>query len=285
MRLYNFEAERLLREKVLAIREEHARWRCIRLDFSSQHDRYNERLISHVVMNIVKGLFDEGDGHIYLCDDGEVFILFQGKASDIVARLAGQYSDLNYELYDLGLHWERFHALCQAKVETAQAGIFDAVETTVMKPLRELDAVRFRSAQQKRIKRERMQVLVVEDDPFTRRLVNGTLKGAYDIIEAGDGEAALSAYETYAPDAVFLDIELPDTNGHEILGKLLACDRTAFVVMLSANSVKENILVALEKGAQGFATKPFARDKLIHYLSLCETMRRSQVTAIGGAHA
>ena len=48
--------------------------------------------------------------------------------------------------------------------------------------------------------------------------------------------------------------------------------------MLSANSMKENILAALEKGAQGFVTKPFAKEKLMHYLRVRESMRQ------GNAH-
>ena len=144
--------------------------------------------------------------------------------------------------------------------------------------LRDPDADLFNVASAKRNNRVRRLVLLVEDDPFTRRLVMTSLKGDYDVMEAGNGEEAIRAYENFAPDAVFLDIGLPDVNGQVILGKLLALDKFAFVIMLSANSVKENILAALEKGAQGFVTKPFAKDKLIHYLRLCDNMRRARTT-------
>ena len=119
-----------------------------------------------------------------------------------------------------------------------------------------------------------MSVLLVEDDPFTRRLVVNALKADFDVWEAEDAAHAYQMYGTHAPDAVLLDIELPDSNGHVVLSKLLRLDREAFVVMLSANSVKENILAALEKGAQGFITKPFAKEKLMHYMRQCVSFRQ-----------
>jgi two-component system chemotaxis response regulator CheY len=94
------------------------------------------------------------------------------------------------------------------------------------------------------------------------------------VLEAGDCATALHLYAMHAPDATFLDIELPDANGYTVLKQCVAADKAAFIVMLSANSVKEHILASLEEGAQGFVTKPFTKEKLIHYLNMCETARK-----------
>lgn len=280
MQLYTYYAEQLLVDKSKAISAQASRWRCIYLNFSEHSDRPR----NHVVTNIFKELFKGEDGNIYLCKNGDVFLLFTGKVGGVVEKLEGQFRDINYQLFDLGLQWAPFFELCESKLTALQSqGPAEASPVPAPKPLREINAEIFRDAKLKRAGRPRLQVLVVEDDPFTRRLVHGTLKGEYEVIEAADGEEAIAAYEAFAPDAVFLDIELPDTNGHEILSQLLAFDPSAFVVMLSANSVKENILTALEKGAQGFATKPFAREKLIHYLRLCETLRRGRAIPTNGA--
>ena len=294
MKLYSHQAAGFLHAKAKSISEQPDSWRCIYLDFTSQKDAYSDGVRSYVVTNIFKDLLEGEDGYVYLCDDGDVFILFQGKVSDIMGRLGEHFKGLAEgrslhggeeaicTVFDLSMQWNVFFALCEQKLtllqnELSKAGQVAAV-TTVNKPLRDVDQQMFQAATYKRAGRKRLLVLVVEDDPFTRRLVSGALKANYDVVEAEDGESALRAFESNAPDAVFLDIELPDTNGHVVLGKLLACDKSAFIVMLSANSMKENILAALEKGAQGFVTKPFAKEKLMHYLRVRESMRQ------GNAH-
>lgn len=285
MRLYNRQAETFLFEKVKSISEQHVRWRAIHIDFSAHQDEGADALRSYVVTNIIKDLLEYEDGYVYLCKDGDVIILFQGKVRDILARLGEQFHDVGlinspgddgyYHLFDLSQDWQKFYAICEYKAaETKTPAAPPSPPEPAQKPLRDLDPARMQAGKQARAARKSLLVLIVEDDPFTRRLVIGTLRSEFDIIEAESGASALALYEKHAPDAVFLDIELPDTSGHVVLSKLLAGDAGAFVVMLSANSNKENILAALEKGAQGFATKPFAREKLIHYLRLCETARR-----------
>ncbi len=300
MRLYNQNAEALLLAKAKSIQEQPNSWRAIYLDFTSRKDPYSEGLRSYAVTNILKDLLESEDGYVYLCADGDVFILFQGKVSDIMNRLGEHFQGLGdgttssadeaiYTVFDLSMQWDHFFTLCERKATEAEAANEKSDQPAFVpahKPLREIDADILSAAAARRSNRKRMQVLVVEDDPFTRRLVVSTLKADYDVIEADDGATALTAYEGHAPDAVFLDIELPDTNGHVVLNKLLNADKSAFVIMLSANSMKENILAALEKGAQGFVTKPFAKEKLMHYLRQCETMRSNRLSIkTGGVRA
>lgn len=295
LKVFHQDAVLFLREKAKAIAAEAIRWRCIHMDFSTLQNRCSEGLRNYAAHTVIDALNDE-EGSIYLCRDGDLFVLFQGKVGDIVDKLGAHFKDIAdpastaqegttlYTLYDLSLerNWNEFLTRVTQKAELLQKKDEPALPPP-SPPLRNLNAATFKAASAQRQGRKRLEVLVVEDDPFTRRLVTGTLKGDYDVIEAGDGAAAIHAYETHAPDAVFLDIQLPDTNGHLLLEKLLGFDPSAFIVMLSANSVKENILSALEHGAQGFATKPFAREKLIHYLRLCESTRRNH-PATGAIH-
>ena len=76
-------------------------------------------------------------------------------------------------------------------------------------------------------------------------------------------------YVTHAPDVLFLDIELPDITGHDVLQKVLEMDPDAFVIMLSGNGNKENIFKAMKTGAKGFVGKPFTKDKLLQYILKC----------------
>lgn len=300
MKLLSHNAESLLFEKVKSLSEQHSSWRCLYINFSDHKEQYNEGLRTHVVTNIIKELLEEEEGFIYLCEDGDVFILFQGKVSHIIGKLGEQFKGLGkekgavqpeddiYTVFDLSTHWQIFYTLCKNKAVVAPTEKPKAAAALAgsAADLREADTVLFRAALAKRTARKRLLVLLVEDDPFTRRLVNNSLKADFDVIEAADGNEAIRLYESNAPDAVFLDIGLPDVNGQVILNKLLTLDKQAFLIMLSANSVKENILAALEKGAQGFITKPFAKEKLLHYLRLCASLKQARpAQGKGNTHA
>lgn len=299
MKLCNRDAEHLLLEKVKSLSEHHDSWRCIYINFAAHKNEYSEGLRTHVITTIIKELLEHEEGYIYLCEDSDAFILFQGKASAILDKLGEHFKGLHnahptaqpedelYTIFDLSRHWQIFLSLCKTKAAAILPALFPTVnagpvvQTKSTLPI--FDTTLFSAANAKRHTRKRLVVLIVEDDPFTRRLVASTLKGDYDVIEAGDGAQAIHMYEKSAPDMVFLDIELPDVNGHVLLAKFLAFDPSAFIVMLSANSIKENILAALEKGAQGFIAKPFTKEKLTHYLRMCQTMRQGQALQKQGA--
>ncbi len=289
MKLLSRNAELLLTERVNLIAKNHDSWRCIYVKSYSAAGM-DQQVKTGIITGIIKSLLGGDEGYIYLCSDGDLFILFQGQTTPILNRIGGHFADLNlgsdsayhkdeqYTVFDLSKHWESFYKLCSSKlvVTNPETRAVEIVKPLENKMLPEIDRNLFAAALKKRNHRQRLVVMLVEDDPFTRRLISGVLKQDYDIIEAGSGLAAQKAYELNAPDAVFLDIELPDVNGHQLLNKFLSLDKAAFIVMLSANSMKENILIALEKGAQGFVAKPFVREKLIHYLRTCESLRRQK---------
>ena len=87
-----------------------------------------------------------------------------------------------------------------------------------------------------------------------------------------NAETALQSYAQIAPDILFLDINLPNVTGHELLEKILLLDPQAYIIMLSGNSDKENVLQAMQRGARGFVAKPFTPDKLYQYIERCPTL-------------
>ena len=111
--------------------------------------------------------------------------------------------------------------------------------------------------------------MMVEDDRFTSTYAATILGTDFDLLIAKDGEEAIEAYIKNAPDIVFLDIHLPGLSGHDVLKALHAIDPEAFIVMLSADTVKENIVEATQHGARKFLKKPFTKERLI------ETVRNS----------
>ncbi len=111
-----------------------------------------------------------------------------------------------------------------------------------------------------------MLVLVVEDDEAVRELVVRTLSGdGHTIIAARDGLEALAIIETTMPDAVVLDVHMPNMNGFEVLNHLRSMDDTENVpiLMLTARGSLADVQRAKNLGATDFICKPFATRLLL----------------------
>jgi CheY-like chemotaxis protein len=110
-------------------------------------------------------------------------------------------------------------------------------------------------------------VLIVDDDPFIRKLVATTLEdvAGFDLREAGDGREALEVAGDTPPELVFLDIDMPEIDGIEACRRLRADPETAgaTIVMLTAAAGGEAQREAEEAGADLFLTKPFSPLELL----------------------
>jgi CheY-like chemotaxis protein len=105
-------------------------------------------------------------------------------------------------------------------------------------------------------------VLIVDDDPFIRRLIATTLEdvAGFDIEEAGDGLEAIAAARATQPAIVFLDIDMPRMNGIDACRELRALDgelTDMTIVMLTAAGPDAEA-EARTAGADLFLTKPFS---------------------------
>lgn len=105
-------------------------------------------------------------------------------------------------------------------------------------------------------------VLIVDDDPFIRKLIATTLEdvSAFDLHEAGDGEEALTVADDVTPSLVFLDIDMPRRDGISACAALRdrPSGRDATIVMLTAAAGEEYEEGARAAGADLFLTKPFS---------------------------
>jgi two-component system chemotaxis response regulator CheY len=108
----------------------------------------------------------------------------------------------------------------------------------------------------------RRGVLVVDDDPFIRKLIATTLEDVsrFDIHEASDGLDAVEVARRELPALVFLDVGMPRLNGIETCRRLRTDDATsgATIVMLTAAHDEAVQRDAEEAGADLFLTKPFS---------------------------
>ena len=108
-------------------------------------------------------------------------------------------------------------------------------------------------------------VVVVDDSKLSRKVLRNMLEEAgYAVIaEATDGEEGIAAYLQFKPDVVTMDITMPNMNGMECLKEILAMDKKAQIVMISAAGQQKKIIEAIKLGAKRFITKPFEEDDVI----------------------
>lgn len=121
--------------------------------------------------------------------------------------------------------------------------------------------------------REENVVLIIDDDMFIRKTL-GKLLDKYATCQGlATCTGIIEEYNSVNPDIVILDIHMPDGNGIEILKEINDIDSNAFIVMSSSDSVKENVLSAMQNGALGFLAKPVEKEKLMKYLEQCITFK------------
>ena len=119
----------------------------------------------------------------------------------------------------------------------------------------------------KPIKREDT-VLIVEDDDQTLDLLAKLLGGkGYSPIKAVDGNQAIEIALKSLPSLAIVDLNLPDSDGLDVLRDLKAMDKDIPVIILTARGSQATVRKAMEIGAFDFLTKPFDLDEV------CATVR------------
>ncbi|MEJ2071184.1 MAG: response regulator [Syntrophobacterales bacterium] len=112
----------------------------------------------------------------------------------------------------------------------------------------------------------RMKVLVVDDFATMRKIVRNILKqiGFEDIIEAEDGNAALRILKGDTIGLVVTDWNMPNMGGLELLKEIRRDAQTQNlpVLMVTAEGLKENVMVAIKAGVNNYVVKPFTAEVL-----------------------
>ncbi len=111
----------------------------------------------------------------------------------------------------------------------------------------------------------RFRILVVDDEPAIRRLVEANLSRAgYEVALARDGAEALAAVMAKPPDLVVLDVLMPGMSGLGVLGRLKSDPRTweIPVVMLTAQGHDDQIRHGWQSGTDFYMTQPFNPEEL-----------------------
>jgi two-component system KDP operon response regulator KdpE len=118
-----------------------------------------------------------------------------------------------------------------------------------------------------------LRVVIADDDPAMRRSLVAALKAAnFGVEEARDGEQAVRLVRERPTDLVLLDINMPGMGGLEACRRIRAARPTVGVIMITVREEEDDIIQALEAGADDYLTKPFRIRELMARLGA--VMRR-----------
>ena len=122
---------------------------------------------------------------------------------------------------------------------------------------------------------DKPKILIADDEPGVRSIVNRILEEDYIVLEAADGEEAMDIVKEQRPALVLLDLMMPKMDGYAACSRIKSDRATKGikVVILTAIGHVLNKKYAEEMGADGYVTKPFTRESLV------EEMRRLLVSS------
>jgi len=119
--------------------------------------------------------------------------------------------------------------------------------------------------------KEKVKILVIDDDPKVSWLLNEGLGRTYEIVSAKDGLEGLQMVSKTKPSLILLDIKMPGMEGLEVLDKIKSMDQLTEVIMLSGHGETKNVVESIKKGASEFINKPFdVKEVEIHIQSVLE---------------
>lgn len=111
------------------------------------------------------------------------------------------------------------------------------------------------------------KIMIVDDAQFMRVRLSKLLTGhGYEVVEAENGEQAVQAYRSIQPDAVLMDVTMPEKDGLQALAEIRIYDTQAKVIMLTALGQESMVLQAVQAGAKDYVVKPFDPDRVLRAL-------------------
>lgn len=219
--------------------------------------------------SIVESYLNCLEGHVFFCNKNGIHIICKSVQQDILSHAGSQICDLimhenkqqtKYNIYALATDGQIYAQTVLNKVSNVFQLPDDLSmdEKTIVHP--KLYNKKIRNLPGGR------RVLLVEDDPVARWMVRNALKGECDLMTASYGSKVFTLYSSFEPHVVFLDINLPDQSGHELLAWITKNDPGAQVIMFSSDNSLQTMTSTFEQGAAGFISKPFLKSQLLEYV-------------------
>ena len=122
-----------------------------------------------------------------------------------------------------------------------------------------------------------VRVLVVDDEPSLAELLSSVLRfEGWEVRTAADGQGAIRAARDFRPDAVVLDVMLPDLDGLDVLRRLRREQPRVCVLFLTARDAVEDRVAGITAGGDDYVTKPFSIEEVLARLR--GLLRRADLT-------
>jgi len=107
------------------------------------------------------------------------------------------------------------------------------------------------------------EILIIDDEAQIRTLLEITLQSnSYNVVEARTAKEGIIMASNHPPDLIILDIGLPDVSGHYVLKELRQWYTNPIIILSVLNS-EDDIITALDNGANDYLTKPFRTGELL----------------------
>ncbi|SMP89753.1 Response regulator receiver domain-containing protein [Epsilonproteobacteria bacterium SCGC AD-311-C15] len=115
---------------------------------------------------------------------------------------------------------------------------------------------------------KKLTAMIVEDEKVTNELLSSTFKNFFaDVQSSFNGEEALTTYNRFKPDVVFVDIIMTGMDGIELSRKIREIDPGQIIIVISASNDIEKISESIEVGVNSFIQKPIDTKKIIELLT------------------
>lgn len=113
---------------------------------------------------------------------------------------------------------------------------------------------------------QQTKVLLIDDDRTTRRMVSMAIGNYCNLAEAINARGGLTKLMEFEPHIVFLDLDLPDDTGHNILRWIVKNKPDIRVVLFSGYCDTDNLDLAVKHGAHGYVAKPFNPELMMRHI-------------------
>lgn len=111
------------------------------------------------------------------------------------------------------------------------------------------------------------ELLIVDDSDFQRTMIRQGVEGEFDVVaEAENGVEAVELFDRHAPDAVTMDIMMPEMNGVDATAEIKSGESSPAVVMVTSVDQEEKMKQAVQAGADSYVTKPFDPEDVVSEL-------------------
>ncbi|RYD50754.1 MAG: response regulator [Sphingobacteriales bacterium] len=234
-------------------------------------------LAAHIMHELQKSLAtEEHKARLLVLPSGDIVVLGEAITNAAYRRMkltmesltAGMATgtELMCDAYDLSVDWDAFLEKCRdiySRLGRLQQPARQFDKMALLKRLEGQMAAAGAMMKERLMKPAVLNLLFVEDEPTIRQLLNNLLAtSGHSLSFAANSEDAVRAYIRKPPHIVFLDINLPDVSGLELLELIGKYDPKAHAVMLTSSGAQEKVKTAVQQGVKGYIVKPFSRQKL-----------------------